>query len=60
MMLTFILRLLATQVIKKNFDFIQTKVKKGSKFLYNRLYTKKKEIEYPDLNIELRVRSNSF
>ncbi len=59
-MLGFILRLLATQAIKRNFDFVQTRVKRGGKFLYSRLYTKKKEIEYPDINITLKTRSNSI
>lgn len=59
-MLAFIIRLVATQAVKRNFDYVQTRVKKGTKFLYNRLYTKKKEIEYPDINIELKVRAKSF
>ncbi len=58
-MLSFILRLIATQVIKRNFETVQRKVKRGGKYLYNRLYTVKKEIEYPDLNIKLKIRSNS-
>ena len=59
-MISFILRLVATQIIKKNFDYVQDKCKRGSKYLYSRLYTKKNEHTYPILEVEPRVKSKSF
>ena len=60
-MLSFILRLVATQVIKRNFDYVQERLKVGSKYLYNRLYTDKREKQYPDLTkVKITKRSNSI
>jgi hypothetical protein len=42
-MLGFVLRCVITEFIKKNYIYIQGKLKNSSTYIYNRLYTEKKE-----------------
>jgi hypothetical protein len=62
-MIGFLLRIVATEVIKKNYNRVFKKIKNTSKYIYNRIYIVKREKTikiYPDIYPKLKRRSNSI
>ena len=45
-MLEFVLKIIVGRFIKNNYKHIKNGLKNGSKYIYNRLYTTRKEIDY--------------
>ena len=45
-MLDFVLKIIVGRFIKNNYKHIKNGVKNGSKYIYNRLYTTRKEKNY--------------
>lgn len=58
-MLSFFLKLIAARFIKNNYKHFKNGVKNGSKYVYTRLYTIKKEKTYPSLSAPAASRSRS-
>jgi hypothetical protein len=59
-MISFILRIMATEFIKRNYKHVRDGVKNSYKYIYNRYYTKKLEKNYTMPEPLSRVRSSSI
>lgn len=59
-MLDFVLKIIVGRFIKNNYKHIKNGFKKGSKYIYNRLYTTKHEIDYTSSVPASRSRASSW
>ena len=59
-MLQFVFKIIVGRFIKNNYKHIKNGVKNGSKYIYTRLYTTKKEIDYSSAVPASRSRSSSW
>jgi hypothetical protein len=59
-MISFILRIMATEFIKRNYTHVRNGVKNSYKYIYNRCYTKKLEKNYTIPVPLSRSRASSF
>ena len=59
-MLNFVLKIIVGRFIKNNYKHIKNGIKNGSKYIYNRLYTTKKEIDYSSAEPASRSRASSW
>lgn len=59
-MFNFVIRIMATEFIKRNYIHVRNSVKKSYQYIYNRCYTKKLEKNY-SIPVPLsRSRASSF